>query len=58
MWNNDIIGLLVFFFALFCGMWAQKTQRNYWIWFLAGLFFAPITGIVLMIKNGNRYPKD
>jgi hypothetical protein len=58
MWNNDIIGLLLFFLALFCGMWAQKTQRNYWLCCLDGLCFAQITGLVLMVKNGARYPKD
>jgi cytochrome c-type biogenesis protein CcmH/NrfF len=56
--NNEIIGLMIFFFAIFCGMWAQKTSRNYVLWFFAGLFFAPITGIVLLVKNRNRYPKD
>jgi len=39
--DNDIIGLLLFFFAIFCGLWAQKTQRNYWLWFITGFFFAP-----------------
>jgi hypothetical protein len=58
MMNNDTIGLLVFFFAIYCGIWAQKTQRNYWLWFFAGLFFAPITGIVLLVKNSSRYPKN
>ena len=58
MMNNDIIGLMIFFFAIFCGMWAQKTSRNYVLWFFAGLIFAPITGIVLLVKNRNRYPKD
>ncbi len=55
--SNDIIGLMLFFFALYCGMWAQKTQRNYWLWFFAGLLVAPITGIVLMVKNASRYSK-
>lgn len=56
--DNDIIGLLLFFFALYCGLWAQKTQRNYWLWFITGFFFAPITGIVLMVKNASRYTKS
>jgi hypothetical protein len=58
MFNNDIIGLLLFFFALYCGLWAQKTQRNYWLWFVAGFFFAPITGILLMIKNAALHQKS
>jgi len=53
--NNDTFGLLLFFFALYCGLWAQKTKRNYWLWFITGFLFAPITGIVLMVKNSSRY---
>ena len=55
MYNNDTIGLLLFFFALYCGMWAQSTGRNYWLWFAAGFVIAPITGIALMVKNAKRY---
>ena len=53
--SNQTSGLLVFFFAIFCAYWAQMTQRNYWLWFFAGLIFAPVTGIVLLIKNSMRY---
>jgi hypothetical protein len=53
--SNQTSGLLVFFFAIFCAYWAQITQRNYWLWFFAGLIFAPVTGIVLLIKNSKRY---
>ena len=56
-YDNDVIGLLLFFFAIFCGLWAQKTQRNYWLWFIAGFIFAPITGVVLLIKNASHFPK-
>jgi hypothetical protein len=57
MGNSDLIGLLCFFFAIFCGLWAQETKRNYWLWFIAGFLFAPVTGIVLMVKNAGHHPK-
>jgi len=55
--NSDIAGLLLFFSAIYCGLWAQEKHRNYWLWFIAGFLLAPITGNVLMIKNASRYPK-
>ncbi|MEH1837463.1 MAG: hypothetical protein V7L20_01555 [Nostoc sp.] len=35
----------------FCALWAQNTGRNAWLWFFLGIFFAPITVIVLLAKN-------
>ena len=55
IFENNVMGLLLFFFALYCGMWAQETERNYWLWFITGFLVAPITGIVLMVKNAKRY---
>lgn len=46
-------GSVVFLFAIFCAYWAQATRRNAWLWFFLGLFFAPITGLVLLYKNSN-----
>lgn len=34
-----------------CALWAQGTQRNAWLWFFLGWFFAPITLLVLLWKN-------
>ena len=42
-----------FLFAIFCAYWAQTTRRNAWLWFFLGLFFAPITGLVLLYKTAN-----
>ncbi len=48
-------GMVFFLFGIFCAYWAQQTNRNAWLWFFLGLFFAPITGIVLLVKNaGDR----
>ena len=44
-------GLVFYLFGLFCAYWAQETERGPWLWFFAGWFFAPITGIVLVMKN-------
>jgi len=46
-------GSLLFLFGIFCAYWAQQTGRNAWLWFFLGLFFGPITGIVLLVKNSN-----
>jgi len=45
------IRLVFFLFAVFCAYWAQTTNRNAWLWFFLGWFFAPITGLVLLYKN-------
>jgi hypothetical protein len=44
-------GMVFYLFGLFCAYWAQSTSRNAWLWFFLGLFFAPITGLVLLYKN-------
>ena len=51
MMNEYGGGLSFFLFGIFCAYWAQQTNRNAWLWFFMGLFFAPITGIVLLVKN-------
>lgn len=48
---NEVGGLAVFLFAIFCAYWAQETKRNAWLWFFMGVFFPPITGLVLLYKN-------
>jgi multisubunit Na+/H+ antiporter MnhB subunit len=45
-------GMVVFLFAVFTAYWAQTTNRSAWLWFFLGLLFAPITGVVLLHKNG------
>ena len=44
-------GTVFYLFGIFCAYWAQSTKRNAWLWFFLGLFFAPITGLVLLYKN-------
>jgi hypothetical protein len=43
--------LVQFLFGIFCAHWAQNTERNSWLWFFMGWFFAPITGVILLVKN-------
>lgn len=45
-------GLVFFLFGIFCAYWAQITNRSAWLWFFVGWFFAPVTGVVLLHKNG------
>ena len=53
MENNDYasVALVHFLFGIFCVYWAQTTGRNPWLWFFFGVFFAPITGLVLPHEN-------
>jgi hypothetical protein len=44
-------GMVFYHFGLFCAYWAQQTKRSPWLWFFVGCFFAPITGIILVVKN-------
>jgi len=46
-------GLVLFLFGIFCAYWAQQAGRSAWLWFFLGLFFGPITGVVLLVKNSN-----
>jgi hypothetical protein len=48
------VGYVQFLFGLFCAYWAQTTERSAWLWFFLGWFFAPITGIVLLVKNSDE----
>ena len=50
--GNYASGALVhFLFGIFCAYWAQTTDRNPWLWFFLGFFFAPITGLILLNEN-------
>ena len=49
--NYASVALVQFLFGLFCAYWAQNTGKSPWLWFFLGFFFAPITGIVLLIEN-------
>jgi len=51
---NEVGGLVFFLFGIFCAYWAQETNRNPWLWFILGLFFAPIVGIVILVKNSKK----
>jgi hypothetical protein len=44
-------GFVAFLFRIFTAYWAQTTNRSAWLWFFLGLFFAPITGLVLLYKH-------
>ena len=48
---NEYSGMGLFLFGSLCAYWAQTTNRNAWLWFFMGLFFAPITRLVLLYKN-------
>jgi len=43
-------GYVNLLFAIFSAYWAQSTRRSGVVWFFLGLFFAPITGLVLLYK--------
>ncbi|MBW4656295.1 MAG: hypothetical protein KME20_25125 [Kaiparowitsia implicata GSE-PSE-MK54-09C] len=40
-----------FIIGVICAMWAQNTGRSVWLWLFLGLFFGPITLVVMLIKN-------
>lgn len=44
-------GLVFLMFAFFAAYWAQNTRRSAALWFFLGLFFAPISGFVLLQLN-------
>ena len=46
--------LVLFLYGVFCALWAQRTGRSAWGWFFLGLFFGPITAIVLLAKNAEN----
>ncbi|MBN4003245.1 hypothetical protein [Nostoc sp. LPT] len=48
---RQVGGIAVFCIGAFCALSAQNTGRNAWLWFFLGIFFAPITVIVLLTKN-------
>jgi hypothetical protein len=55
--NYASVALVHFLFAIFCAYWAQTTDRNPWLWFFLGFFFAPITGLVLLYENSKQKSK-
>ena len=52
--NDAATGAVVFLFGAFCALWAQNTGRSAWAWFFLGLFFGPITVVVLLVKNAGE----
>jgi hypothetical protein len=52
--NFASVALVHFLFGIFCAYWAQITNRNPWLWFFLGFFFAPITGLVLLSENRKK----
>jgi len=52
------VGYVNFLFGIFCAYWAQITERNPWLWFFLGLFFGPITGLVLLSKTREDRKKE
>jgi len=56
--NYASVALVQFLFGIFCAYWAQTRDRNAWLWFFLGFFFAPITGLVLLSENRKGAPKE
>ena len=56
--NYANTGMVFFLFGIFCAYWAQSTNRNAWLWFFCGWIFAPIIGIVLLVKNSQDEEED
>ena len=54
--NYASVALVHFLFGIFCAYWAQTTDRNPWVWFFLGFFFAPITGLILLNENRKKSP--
>ena len=52
--DDAAAGAVAFLFGAFCALWAQNTGRSAWEWFFLGLFFAPITVTVLLVKNAGE----
>jgi hypothetical protein len=55
--NYASVALVHFLFGIFCAYWAQTTDRNPWLWFFLGFFFAPITGLILLNENSKKTSK-
>ncbi|MCL4836984.1 MAG: hypothetical protein KJ058_03330 [Thermoanaerobaculia bacterium] len=51
------ISLVAFLFGIFCAYWAQTTKRSALVWFFLGVFFAPLTGLLLLAKNARERPR-
>ncbi len=52
--ENVAVGAVTFLFGAFCALWAQNTGRSAWAWFFLGVFFMPVTVIVLLVKNARE----
>jgi hypothetical protein len=52
--NYASVALVHFLFGIFCAYWAQTTNRNPWLWFFLGFFFALITGVILLKENRKK----
>jgi hypothetical protein len=55
--NYESVALVHFLFGIFCLYWAQTTNRNPWLLFFWGFFFAPITGLILLNENSKDISK-
>jgi membrane protein implicated in regulation of membrane protease activity len=49
--HKEEMGGILFFYGIFCALWAQNTGRSAWAWFFLGLLFSVITVVVLLVKN-------
>ena len=56
--NYASVALVHFLFGIFCAYWAQTANRNPWLWFFLGFFFAPITGLFLLNENRKESSKN
>ena len=43
--------VIMFFFGLFCALWAQNTGRRAWTWFVSGFLFSIFAVLFLLAKN-------
>ena len=43
--------LMMFTNAVICGQWALKTDRNFWGWYIFGLFTGPLAGGFMLHRS-------
>ncbi|HYD84978.1 MAG TPA: hypothetical protein VEA63_13025 [Opitutus sp.] len=55
--GRSVVGI-AFVAGVVAALWAQNTRRNAWLWFFAGVIFAPITLLVLLYLNAQDRDRD
>jgi MFS family permease len=51
-------GLVMALYGIVCALWAQNTERNASAWFLGGLIFGPLAGLLLLYSNSRDRRKE